>query len=353
MALILKKPTDKAKGIAVFTHKEWPWLLKNQLPFLEELDKSFLLGWNQGTFIEAMTLPPIIKFAFTSNNMIGTYNDNGVTEIFPYCDRNFLLKEFKNLRIQEKYFDFICVSRAIKWKMVPSLLEAFRQILDTGRKFKALLVIPKAQNEDSNGADDIVNLYQNLFNHEERKDIVLNRLSSELGFMGMSPKMINFLYNNSKVSYIGSKSEGTCRAVHEALLGGCKIVYYKNHKGGLVDYLNDENSVSYEDHSKLTDSLIKALDSYDHDTEKIDYYDYLLSERHTIGKLKKVFEPLYKKYGMEFDGEFINHDNLSNRLPAHYLDVPWFKDGNGITADIENDKQLESFINYINEICSK
>ena len=27
MALILKKPTDKAKGIAVFTHKEWPWIV--------------------------------------------------------------------------------------------------------------------------------------------------------------------------------------------------------------------------------------------------------------------------------------------------------------------------------------
>ena len=223
-------------------------------------------------------------------------------------------------------------------------------MLDAKREFTALLVVPTAENEkDGDRADAIVDIYKDLFNHEERKDIILNRLSPELGFMGMSPKMINWLYNHSKVSYIGSESEGTCRAVHEALIGGCHIVYNKNHKGGLVDYLNNTNSVSYTDYDKLDKSLLKALDNYSYNKKKTDDYDFLLSERHSYEKLIPWFEKLYKNNGQEFDGTLINIDNLSNRLPAHYLDVPWFKDGNGVTADIENAKQLQIFVNYINE----
>ena len=52
----------------------------------------------------------------------------------------------------------------------------------------------------------------------------------------MSQQSISFLYTHSKVVFKGSESEGTCRALHEGIVCGCVAVYYKNHKGALVDY---------------------------------------------------------------------------------------------------------------------
>ena len=50
MAHIFKYPKDNSKGIIVFTHKEWPWLLQNALSTLQDLKQMFYLGWNQGTY---------------------------------------------------------------------------------------------------------------------------------------------------------------------------------------------------------------------------------------------------------------------------------------------------------------
>ena len=68
-----------------------------------------------------------------------------------------------------------------------------------------------------------------------------------------------------------------------------------------------------------------------------------------------------KYFSKENKDLFNNEYNLNDmKLIADKSGVIWedaidgfIRDGNGITADIENDKQLESFINYINEICSK
>ena len=61
-----------------------------------------------------------------------------------------------------------------------------------------------------------------------------------------------------------------------------------------------------------------------------------------------MFHKLYVANGEKFDNVLINTDNLNLRLPGHYLDVPWnTPDGNGITADIVSDKQLDIFMNNL------
>jgi len=351
MAHIFKYPTESNKGIIVFTHKEWPGLLETAFPTLQDLKKYFFLGWNQGIYFGNIQMPPIVDFAFTSPNAI-TFPDNGNTQNIELLDRNFILDDFKDLNIKDKTFDIITVSRVAKWKNVPSLLHAIRELNDKKIYPNCLLVMPTSLHETSENADvDIVRLYEKLFNVEERKNITMLRLSDELGYLGVSPKTINWFYNNSKILYIGSDSEGGCRVVHEALLTGCDVVYFKDHKGPLKDYLDDTNSISFESYDKVSVALEKAINNYKYFKDKGKKYDELLSERFSLKKLIPHFEKLYERHNQVFDGKLINCDNLSNRLPAHYGDVDW-KNPEGhytLTAHIKTMEQFHKFIEHINK----
>jgi len=348
MAHIFKYPTESNKGIIVFTHKEWPWLLQNAQSTLNDLKQYYYLGWNQGIYFGNIPQMPLqVDFTFSSPTAMD-YPDNGHTLKIELMDRNFISDDYKDLNIEDKHFDIICISRVVKWKNVPSLLKALRKLYDRNLYYKTLIVLPTAENETEEKFDvDIVKQYESLFDYEERKNITLLRLSPELGFLGVSPQTINWLYNNSKVLYIGSKSEGGCRVTHEALMCGCDVVYYKNHQGPMVDYLDETNTIPFDDFDSIDKSLEKAVSSYTYNKTKTDRYEELLSERYSEQKLKPHFEKLYEKNNSKFDGELINCDNLSNRLPAHYLDVSW-NHPTEPTADIKSVEQLVSFLNYLN-----
>ena len=180
MAHIFKYPTESNKGIIVFTHKEWPWLLQNAQSTLNDLKQYFFLGWNQGTYFGNIQMPPIVDFAFTSPNCL-TFPDNGNTENIELLDRNFINSDFTDLGISNRHFDFICVARSLKLKNIPSFMKALRKSYDNGNRYRTLLVIPTAENETPEKYDvDIVEQYKNLFNHEERKNITMLRLSLEV-----------------------------------------------------------------------------------------------------------------------------------------------------------------------------
>ena len=349
MAHIFKNPTKEGKGVIVLTHKEWPHFFNEWPEAIANLRQDFFLGWNQGIYFGHIgNISPAVDFTFASQSALD-YNDNGNTLKIDLMDRNFLCNDYKDLGIKDRHYDIICVSRVVKWKNVPALFKALRKLYDRGKKYKTLLVIPTPSNEtDENYDIDIVDQYEEMFNYEERKNITLLRLSSELGLLGISPQTINWLYNNAKVLYIGSKSEGGCRVTHEALLCGGDIVYYEKHHGPMIDYLDSSNSVPFEDYNNIDEALEKAVEKYSYTENKTEKYEELLSERYAEKKLIPHFEKLYQKHEMKFDGQLINCDNLSNRLPAHYLDVPW-RQPTRPTADILSADQLDAFLDYLNQ----
>ena len=174
-------------------------------------------------------------------------------------------------------------------------------------------------------------------------------ISKNLGFKGIPQTSVNWFMNNSKFFYAGSEYEGMCRAAHEALLCGCKIIYYKHTISGIPKYLNLKNSISFSSYCNIATELEKALNDYKPITDQ-NYFneiDYLLSSRYAHDKLSNAFIKLYQFKGECFSGNFINYGNLSNDLPAHNQCVPWHIGG---TADILTNEQYEVFIKYINGI---
>ena len=352
MAHIFKNPNKTNKGIISFTHNEWNFFFSNPdiHPVLEGLKEYFYLGYNAACFHGKTPLHPIVDFVFSSPSLIEATNEHTIN--IPWLDRNFLPPEFKEFNKGERFYDIITVSRAVNFKHVPELIHALRKLFDKGKYYKTLLVIPTPENEgDGSFATNLPELIKENFNYEERKYVSLCKLAPELGFLGMSQQSISFLYNHSKVVYKGSESEGTCRALHEGIVCGCVAVYYKNHKGALVDYLTEKNSVGFKTYNidEIANCLENAVENFETLKPDTNYLFDELGDANIKDKLIPWFSKLYEREGVEFDRELINLDNLHNRLCGHYLEDPWkHPDPTQPTTAIKTNEQLNKFIEFIN-----
>jgi glycosyltransferase involved in cell wall biosynthesis len=257
MALILKKYSNESKGIIIFTHKEIFPIFSSQKSIMLELKKKYFIGVHTGNYSKEVSFPNEIDFFLSSKSLL---NEKYLDKLIPICSRNFLGSEFKFQNIKNKRFDICCSNRAYKIKNTKLLLSAIKNLNKKGVFVEVLFILPKAKNENKLDFDsDIFDFYNNLFNEKEKKYITFIRLSSELDFLGINQKTISWFLNNSKIFFAGSTKEGTCKASHEALLCGCKILYKENTKSAIPDYLNDKNSRSFDTISNLEIKIMELI----------------------------------------------------------------------------------------------
>ena len=82
----------------------------------------FLISW-WTYFGNLPEFPPIIDFTLASPTALN-YPDNGSTLKIDLMDRNFLLSDYKNMGIKDRFYDIISISRAIKIKNIPFVIPA-------------------------------------------------------------------------------------------------------------------------------------------------------------------------------------------------------------------------------------
>ena len=239
-------------------------------------------------------------------------------------------------------------------------LKSVRNIYDSGKKIKVLLVIPTVELENTPEQAprydrDIVNFAKQLFTYDELKNITILRLSQELGLMGIPNETISLLMRKSKVYSLLSPSEGGNKTVTEALCSGLLCVLWKGITGGAADPLTKNNSIlvdnlTVKDVSRgLVEAIEKSSTLYSDEEYNKEYNNIIkhLREDYTIDKLKKEFYDMYEEKGQFFDGNLINTDQLNFRLPGHFHQVEWFANGSGQTSDIINQKQLDIFLSHL------
>jgi glycosyltransferase involved in cell wall biosynthesis len=344
MAHIFKKynKNNNQKGIFVITHKE--------IGMFESLPKKikdyYYMGVHYGSasHLQGATKMHIQDFSMGRESTV-KFIDKEPFRI-PYNSRAFTPEYYKENPEIPKYWDIINVSRNAHVKRLDTFLHSIRKLYDSGNKYKVLLVVPSSTNEQPDThLVDIIKMYQQMFTRKEREFFTLMRLSSELGFLGISPRTIAYFYQSSKIFCLLSSAEGESRVIHEALLCGLPVVCYAGLLGGGRDYLNETNSVQFRDYNHIHNSFIKAISGYDKLKVESDFLSEELREDRTLPKLKKYFSDLYKENSDTFDNNLINVDELSLRLPAHYLDLPWNTEhGNGQTADICSKEQMRIFM---------
>ena len=365
MAHIFKHPNKSNKGIIIFTHKELQILnlkvnrrlIKNPIRILttyfffkwkiSRIRKKYFIGIHYGWFHKNQITPNWVEFNLSAPGT-ATFKDNKT--IIPFNSGNFtpiIMRKELNL---EKYWDIICVANNSFTKKYPELLKSMRKLFDIDNKVKILFVIASGKDESDSKKyyNNIFEDYNQMFSPQEREQFTIIKTHPDTGFQGFSYTFLSYLYNRSKVFTIFSQMEGECRVVKEAQLCGLPVVIKSDVQGGMRDYLNESNSLFFDNYEEAHITLKKAIDNYDKFKIDTEYWAKELREDYSIDSLKKYLIEFYASKGLEFDEELINTDNLNRRLPAHFyepISVPWASDSKFrfITTDITNVFMLRSF----------
>ena len=375
MATILKKPSQNSKGLIVFSHKEMNYfkgrpsrprgikwfspkfyfdqalkvaLIPVYKKKLARLKKDYFIGIHWGGFSRNIKTPFWVDFHLSGKDT-ATFVDDPY--IIPLGSSNFTPPIMRPMGT-EKYWDIICVAKAIKVKKYDELLKSIRRIYDTGREFKVVFVIASNFVETkSHYYTELLNDYYKMFSAKERENFTIIKTDPNLGFQGFSYSFISHLYNSTKVFTMFTQREGVAKVIKEAQLCGLPIVVKSDLAGGGRDYLNDKNSHTFDTYEKSHEALIYAVENYDKfevDTEELRKQ---IGAESSIETFKKYLKEFYEKNGQTFDGELINTDMLNRRLPAHYYDesVFWSFENKYryITTDIFSYKQSKMLFDYL------
>lgn len=369
MAHIFKYPENGNKGIIVFTHKEYRFfqfhpvrrdfvnpfkLMKKFIDFamyqkkIASIKKKYFIGVHWGSFARDIVTPPWVDFHFSAP---GTATFKGAPFVIPLSSANFTPEVMRRTE-KEKYFDIICVAKNTNTKNYQNLMKSIRRIFDEGFTYKVVFVISSNKNEpDNKYYTNIFDDYFNMFSVEERERFTIIKTHPDIGFQGFSYTFLAHLYNQSKVFTIFSQQEGQCKVIKEAQMCGLPVVVKSDMRGGGRDYLNSENSVTFDSYDNAHESLIKAVEGFDEFNIDVEEIRKDLGELESIKKTKEYFSELYRKNGQNFDGNLVNLDNLNRRLPAHYFDksIEWASDPDFRfkTTDITNIKMFSLFYSSI------
>jgi len=365
MAHIFKHPYKSNKGIIIFTHKELQIfnlkvnrrLIKNPLRILSSyflflkkisrIRKKYFIGIHYGSYHRNFKPPTWVDFNMSAS---GTAKFLGDPDILPLNSANFTPLIMQNDLSPEKYWDIICVAHNTYQKKYPELLKSIRKLFDIDNKVKILFVIASGKDESDSKKyyNKIFEDYNQMFSPKEREQFTIIKTHPDTGFQGFSYTFLSYLYNRSKVFTIFSQIEGESRVVKEAQLCGLPVVVKSDVQGGMRDYLNESNSLLFDNYEEAHITLKEAIDNYDKFKIDTEYWAKELREDYSLYSLKKYLMEFYASKGLKFDEELINTDNLNRRLPAHFYDtqsVPWASDSKYrfITTDITNVFMLRSF----------
>ena len=358
MAHIFKKKTN-TKGILIYTHKEleavrWHDDVSKGIPLLhQDIVDNYHIGIHHGSIPRTFhNVDNRISFAMASPGQTASEMSAPRVQI-PMNSRNFLPNFFKSTG-GEKIWDILNISRNMPLKRLDVFMRAIRELYNQQKFLTVLLVVPSEYDEINNPSSwpQIMDYYENNFSAKERDLFTFIKLSPEYSGQGISLSAIAHFYKSSKVFTLLSDIEGESRVIHEALACGLPVVCYSGLSGGGRDYLNDLNSVQFDDYGNLATALENAVKKTDQklltvDTESI--RNNMCSEK-TIPVFINYINRLYALDGnIVNQTELINTDYLHLRLPSHFLDVPWYDQGvYKYGADILTNKQYMTLRKELN-----
>lgn len=370
---IAKRKVGKSKGVLIITHKELEYLQvrlnwrKRNIPkyfvfpvfflkrailnrVMNSLSQKYVVGVHWGWSSEVDSTPDWVSFHMAANGTAKFWD--GKFRI-PLNSANFTPEAMKPKGFT-KVWDIISISKSAKGKNIDKLFRSIREIFDQGRVLKIVLLVASNRAERANRHyTRIMQDYQTLFSDEEREHFVLIKTDPETGFKGLSTSFLSDLFNLTKVFTLFSQIEGESRVIKEAQMCGLPVVVKSDLLGGGRDYLNDKNGAFFDTYEDASRVLLDTVDRYKEFEVKPDGFHKELSESSStlvfVSQLKEIFASL----SIPFEGEMVNMNCLSRRLPSHYVGdgVYWAKD-EGFrfkTTDIVNTKLLRAFLQGLSQ----
>lgn len=298
----------------------WGVTLNEPIPYLKEysnvhlLDKNSSLIANQHYGFE-LTLP-ITSKDFEPKNAFSEFSND----------------HFK--------WDLITVSHNSTRKCLDDCLYIIRRVLDKKPDLKSLLIIntPSKSYRKNTLSSSIkfLKIYDELFNYQERQQIVLLRISDEMGLEGVSPSFIKWSMVNSKIFLFASKKEGSAKVLTEAKNSNCIIVARKGLKGGSYDNLKKNFFFTWSKPEEASSKILKLLKKTKSRNIK-NKNQYI-----NLSSVKKL-ESFLKERNLIPNDHSLNRSDFefANRwLPAHFE----VRKSRGITSDVDNPIKLWRFL---------
>lgn len=378
MAFILKEVSNNQKGIIIFTHKEYNYLVardlgisnyffsphlwiirifdylfnyRRNLNLINRIKSKYFIGIHWGFFHENVKSEDWVDFHLSAKGTVSFVDEN--VFVIPLSSANFISKSFSFDRMATKYWDLVCVSRAAKFKKLDELLITMRKLYDNNIMLRTCLIVPTDKSESPNKYyTNLVEDYEEMFSYDERQYFQLIKLDRSLGPLGISSEFISYVYRHAKIFTLFSILEGESRVIKEAQKSGLFVVVNKNLKGGGKDFLNEYNSEQFDGYENAYSAIIKALervDDYQSNFSNMNFSE--IDEVSSIDRLKEYFSKLYSLHGLTFDGLLCNSDNLARRLPSHFVDknYSWMHktDWKRGWSDIQSFTKLKRFTKFV------
>ena len=277
----------------------------------------------------------------------GSFKNPKNNKIINYSSRNFIDKIFRRKKLS-KIYDIISVIRPVHSKNLRHLFTAANKLFNKKIYYSFLVIFPMDSDKEFYNSKkkffyiNLINDY-NYYIKKYRKYFTLLPIHSFDHEYSLSKEQMCNFYNLSKISILPSSIEGGNRAIHEALLCGCPVMYYKYVVGGVADYMNKSYSVSYASEKDLPNKIIFAMKNYKKFKFNEKKIKYLLSEKYQIPKFKKILRDIYKKDGNKFD-EKIDLSELDRKLDGHKLNLPKNLSAGKFTNNLKN---FSSFYKYL------
>ncbi len=243
---------------------------------------------------------------------------------------------------QAQKWDLITVSHNSRRKRIEDILLIIRKALNKSPKLTCLLVIntPSPDYRKNNQASSVrfLQMYKEIFTYKERNQIVLVRVSDELGLEGISPLFIRYLMGISNNFIFASVSEGSAKVVTEAYSSGCFIFARKGLAGGSYDNIP-------EDRIFLWDTIEQCAEAICIQTQRNKSPIEIPENQVSKENVEKLLCLLQKLKLIENPSNYeLSEFEFANRwLPAH-LGIPQGR----VTADILG---IRDWISIYRKVC--
>jgi len=334
MVFELKKPTNSAPGLLVFSHKEYLKFLNTKLAklLLNELKENYFIGIHWGASFKTIPINKQVDIHFALPGLLPDISELE-EKVIPLTTRNFTPSNFTSQKEVQKDWDIITVGRKVKVKRYLEFFLIIKKVFEIKPNAKVLIISPKDEYPKRSTEDFLFDEnYNNIFSDKEKQQI---NIYSDNKFLGT--KEIIDLLNRSKTFLFTSTQEGVAKVTAEAALCGLKVLIYKDFIGSATYGIDSEQVYLYEDIEDASTSIVKFID------EEIIYTpnNDTIREEHSLIKLDQYLDIFYNNRGFDYDNN-LNSNDLRNNLNSFNQSLP-----SSIVVNNSNDiKNLRAFVMF-------
>jgi glycosyltransferase involved in cell wall biosynthesis len=229
MACIIKIPSENSKGVVTFTTPERDKFIMFNSSLqarINRLKDRWAVGLHHNWHDFNFSYNSLFDFSMAGEGDLIEKNGKQIPLIsMDACNFSPEVFHFSN---NEKFWDIFYVARAVSFKRIPEFFRIIRNLFDSGKKYRVLLISPVPDECKSNPKSEtafcaIRKMYDAMFTQEEQNLFTLLTTDYRYPFPFDIPTLAHF-YKHSRVFVHTAEDERRCRVAGYAWACGMPVV---------------------------------------------------------------------------------------------------------------------------------